>query len=198
MPKTLLHVGCGTRTKANLKGFQGDDWREIRFDIDPSAKPDIIGSITDMGGVPSGIADAVYSSHNIEHVHQHEVQRVLRAFLKVLKPDGFLVVTCPDILSVAEAIVKVGASAPLFESLIGPITPLDILYGHGASIAGGNEYMAHKYGFTLESLTSALQEAGFTEVQGFRGPEAYDLWLLAFKGPQSQAERDVLAARYLP
>jgi len=43
----------------------------------------------------------------------------------------------------------------------GPISPIDILWGHRLSLARGNYYMAHKVGFTAQSLTQALLEAGF-------------------------------------
>ena len=39
--KTFLHVGCGLQDKGPLKGFDADDWDEIRFGIDASVKPDI-------------------------------------------------------------------------------------------------------------------------------------------------------------
>lgn len=52
--RTLLHVGCSSQNKSTLKGFDSDDWREIRFDIDPSVYPDIEGSVTDMGAVATG------------------------------------------------------------------------------------------------------------------------------------------------
>jgi hypothetical protein len=50
--KTFLHVGCGNNTKLQAgRGFQGDEWQEIRFDINPAVKPDIIGTMTDMSAV---------------------------------------------------------------------------------------------------------------------------------------------------
>ena len=41
--KTFLHVGCGPQNKHGLKGFESADWQEIRLDINPEVKPDIIG-----------------------------------------------------------------------------------------------------------------------------------------------------------
>jgi len=49
--KNFLHVGCGPQNKKNLKGFQSEDWKEIRFDIDKNVSPDIIGTLTDMSKV---------------------------------------------------------------------------------------------------------------------------------------------------
>jgi hypothetical protein len=82
--KTFLHVGCGNNTKQQAgRGFQGDEWREIRFDINPEVKPDIIGTMTDMSAVESSSVDALFSSHNIEHLYPHEVPLALAEFKRV-------------------------------------------------------------------------------------------------------------------
>ncbi|MES1147196.1 MAG: methyltransferase domain-containing protein [bacterium] len=196
--KRFLHVGCGPLTKKHLKGFLEDDWTEVRFDIDPDVNPDIIGTITDMTGVESESVDAVYSAHNVEHVFPHLVPNMLSEFHRVLKPNGFLLVTCPDLLAVSEAIIRIGIDEVLYESPMGPITPLDILFGHIASVQSGNEYMAHKGGFTLKSLMSRLQEAGFLAMMGNRRPQHVDLWVLAYKGDVEEADAEMDRYRYMP
>jgi len=179
--RDVLHVGCGSATIAKMpSGFQ-DGWREIRFDINPAVKPDIIGTITDMKAVRNDSVDAVYSSHNIEHVYAHEVRQVLMEFRRVLKPGGFLVVTCPDLESVAAHVAAGKLADPLYHSPAGPISPLDILYGHGAAIARGETYMAHRTGFTAKLLNQHAGSAGFATVGVRRRPQHFDLWLLATK-----------------
>ena len=60
----LLHIGCGPKRKdQTLPAFQSDDWQEVRFDIDESVSPDIIGTMTDMSAVETGSMDALFSSH---------------------------------------------------------------------------------------------------------------------------------------
>ena len=72
--RRLLHIGCGPKRKyQTLPAFQSDDWQEVRFDIDESVAPDIIGTMTDMSAVEAGSVDALFSSHNIEHLYPHEV-----------------------------------------------------------------------------------------------------------------------------
>src|SRR5690606_21700800 len=46
------------------KYFHGEQWEEIRFDIDESAQPDNLGSMLDISLVSDGTVDAVFSSHN--------------------------------------------------------------------------------------------------------------------------------------
>ena len=86
--KIFLHVGCGHLNKSSCLGFENDNWKEIRLDIDKNVNPDIVGTLTDMKSVETGSVDAVYSSHNIEHIFPHEVPIALREFYRVLKEDG--------------------------------------------------------------------------------------------------------------
>ena len=196
--KTFLHVGCGPQNKSGLRGFDSVEWREIRFDIDPSVKPDIVGTLTDMHAVATGSVDAVYSSHNIEHVFTHEVHSVLLEFHRVLTEDGIVVLTCPDLVSVCQAVANGKLLEPLYESSAGPISPIDVLYGHRDFVAGGKTYMAHKTGFTYATLNDALFKAGFKFNLGAARPSCYDLWFVSFKQRMSNEEGTKIALNYLP
>ena len=78
MPR-FLHVGCGRNTKARTTPvLAGDDWAEVRLDIDPGAKPDIVASMTDMSAVPDGSMDGLFAHHTLEHLYPHEVPVALR------------------------------------------------------------------------------------------------------------------------
>lgn len=147
--KRFLHVGCGRATKPNTTpGFNNDMWQEIRFDIDPECAPDIVGTIVEMSDVATASVDAIFSSHNIEHIYPHEVPLAIKEFMRVLTDDGFVVLTCPDLQSVCAAIARDKLLEPLYISPAGPIAPIDILFGHRPQIAAGKHYMAHKCGFT--------------------------------------------------
>lgn len=179
--KTVLHVGCGPYNPKKLHAtFQSEEWQEVRLDINEAVKPDIIASLTDMSAVKNESVDAVWSSHNVEHLYPHEVSIALREFWRVLKADGFALITLPDLQPVAELIVQDKLEEPAYQSPAGPIAPLDILYGHRASIARGNHFMAHKTGFTAKSLGNALVKAGFAQVRLKRGNN-FDLWAIAHK-----------------
>jgi predicted SAM-dependent methyltransferase len=65
---TFLHIGCGKKHKnKTTRGFNTDEWQEIRLDIDTEVKPDIVDSMLDMNNVANATMDALYSSHNLEH-----------------------------------------------------------------------------------------------------------------------------------
>jgi len=180
--KKFLHVGCGPKYKnSTTPAFASEDWEEVRLDIDEAVNPDIVSSVLDLRVIDSESFDAIFSSHNIEHVFAHEVPIMLKEFLRVLNTDGFFVVNCPNLIAVARLIVEDKLTEPAYVSPAGPISPLDILHGHGASIERGNEFMAHKTGFTPKSLNSALLEAGFKSVGMLARDAQLDIWAVATK-----------------
>ena len=177
--RRLLHVGCGRAGRARLPAcFKGTEWQEIRYDIDPGVSPDLVGSITDMGAIPDASMDAIWSSHNLEHLDAHQVPHALAEFRRVLKADGFVLATLPDLGAIARLIASGRLAEPLYHSAAGPITPLDMLFGHQASLAAGNGYMAHRTGFSASTLGSSLLAAGFEEVRVHEG-RRWDLWAIA-------------------
>ena len=198
MEKSFLHVGCGSQSKRTIKGFSGEEWREIRFDIDPDVEPDIIGSMTDMSAVETASIDALFSSHNIEHLFAHEVPLALSEFNRVLAPNGFAVITCPDVTSVCQAVVDGKLLDPLYESPAGPISAIDILWGHRAAIADGNQFMAHKCGFTISVLKELMFQAGFKTTIGGARPSAFDLWVIGLKAQISNEDAQALGKVFLP
>lgn len=196
--KTFLHVGCGPkRKKETTRGFNSSEWKELRLDIDPRVSPDIIGTMLDMSSVPSASIDAVYSSHNIEHLYPHEVPAALAEFRRVLKDGGFVVVTCPDLQSVCALVAEDKLLEPAYRSPAGPIAPLDILYGYRPAMARGNLYMAHRCGFTQRALIGTLQTAGFPTVAAKRrGRPYYDLYAVASKKSMAETNMRALAAQH--
>ena len=174
--KLVLHVGCGPKDHTVLhESFQGPDWHEVRLDVDPGVKPDVVASVTDMSPVASASVDAIYSHHNIEHVFAHEVPVVFGEFLRVLRPGGEALIATPDLQAVAETIAKGRLEETLFRAEAGDISALDVVYGLRSDIELGREYMAHRTGFTMRTLGRKLNQAGFAKVQVVRAPDCV-LW----------------------
>jgi predicted SAM-dependent methyltransferase len=196
----FIHVGCGPKRKdRTTPGFNTADWQEVRFDIDASVAPDITGTMTDMSAVPSASMDALFSSHNIEHLYPHEVAVALAEFRRVLTPNGFAVITCPDLKSVCALVADDKLTEPAYTSPAGPIAPVDILYGHRPAMQAGNLYMAHRCGFTEKVLVACLKEAGFSMVASRARPGPYfDLWAVATVAEIDPDALREFAAQHIP
>jgi len=193
-PKTVLNAGSGEGHPSDRPLFRNGGWEIVRLDIDPAVKPDILGSITDIERLCSpGSFDAILCSHSIEHLYAHEVLPALKGFHRILKPGGFVLITCPDLETVAAQILKHGLDAELYGSTAGPITGLDILFGHTPSIARGDVHMTHKTGFTASRLGNVLFQAGFAKVIVNR--IGWDLWAIGMReiADQDAIHRDLCA-----
>ena len=198
--KRLLHVGCGPKRKSSTtKGFDTPQWTEIRYDIDRAVNPDFVGSMTDMSVIEDGSVEAVFSSHNIEHLYPHEVGVAMGEFFRILKPEGVVVLTCPDIQSVCELVARDKLTDTAYVSPAGPIAPIDILYGHRASMQNGNLFMAHKCGFTEKVLVATFKNAGFKRVASKRRNSPYfDLWAIAAKTEIDNNQLRAVAEEHFP
>lgn len=178
--KRLLHVGCGPYHPLALPPLlRTSEWQEVRLDIDPGVEPDIVSSITQMPMVADATFEAVYSSHNLEHLYAHEVPLALAEFYRVLKPGGFVLITLPDIQKVAELVTEGNLEDTLYVTYAGPLSPVDILYGQRSAIAAGRIYMAHKTGFTAATLRQKLEQAGFQRIE--TSTEEFNLWAMGYK-----------------
>lgn len=198
--KTLLNVGAG-HPKSGAKipsAFCSSEWKEVRLDIDPANEPDIQGTMLDMRAVADESIDAIYSSHNIEHLYPNEIPTALKEFLRVLKPGGFAIITCPDLQAAARMIAEDKLLDTAYTSLAGPVTPFDMVYSHRQFTGREKPFMAHHCGFTLTVLCGTLQTNGFKSVAGKRRPGAFDLWVVATKNQMTEEALKELAVQVLP
>ena len=148
----VLHAGCGGEKIPDI--FNG--FEEVRLDINPAMKPDVVASLIDMGDI--GPFDAAYCSHTLEHLYPHQVNWALREFYRVLAPHGYLMLIVPDLQDVRPT------TEIVYESPSGPVCGLDMFYG-GCRLIQDNPWMAHHCGFTSETLTDAMHIAGYPSVR---------------------------------
>lgn len=178
--KRVLNVGGNNKNIALPSYYIG--WKQTLLDIDPRGEPDIVIDARELSQLPHSEYDAVYCSHNLEHYYRHDGTKVLLGFLHVLKGDGFAHIIVPDIGKLMRIVVKneMDIDDFLYKSAIGPITVRDVLYGYGLEIQrSGNDFYAHKTGFTERALNAMLEECGFSHV--FVGSSNLDIIAFAFK-----------------
>lgn len=180
-PKKVLNVG-GNNKSIPLPP-QYDGFEHLLLDIDPTGKPDICCDARKLTTLEAAQFDAIYNSHNLEHYYRHDVGAVLAGFKHVLKEGGFIQIRVPDMAEVFRRVVEGGLDIDdaLYQSAAGPIMALDVIYGFQLQIErSGQEFFAHKTGFTQKSLLAALQKAGFTKIYSSTGN--LEITAVAFKG----------------
>ncbi len=190
--KCFLNVGGGSKAipvPAYLAGYRHD-----LLDIDPAGAPDICLDARQLHTLPGGTYDVIYCSHNLEHYHRHHAVEVLRGFYHVLKPDGFVQVNVPNMNAVMQHVVKCGLDIDdvLYENDSTKILVRDVIYGWSRQIEqSGQDFYAHKTGFTPKSLTAVLKSCGFSEVAAFVA-EPVDLMCFGFKRTSTPEQRKLL------
>ena len=190
--RKVLNVGGNSKDIALPALYDG--WEIVLLDIDPRGNPDVLCDARELSRLEGAEYDAVYCSHNLEHYYRHDVPRVLAGFRHVLKGDGFAHIRVPDMSELMRVVVqkRIDIDDVLYQSPAGPITVRDVIYGYGVEIErSGNDFYAHKTGFTEKSLQSMLHACGFTHV--YTGTGNLEVSAAAFKAPPAEYARRLLA-----
>jgi predicted SAM-dependent methyltransferase len=132
-----LHLGCGTNHK---DGFINIDWR----------KTGATDTVCDMRKLPypNNSVILIETYHAIEHLPRHDFETALKAWYRILKPGGKLVIECPDF----DEIVR--------NYLEGDEKHLDGIFGLQRF---DGDY--HLFGYNIKRLADLLKKYGFTEIQ---------------------------------
>lgn len=192
--RAVLNVGGNNKSIAIPECFDG--WRHDLLDIDPGGKPDVLCDARELWKLPPRQYDAIYCSHNLEHYYPHEVPAVLKGFRIALKKKGFAYLRVPDLLEVMRAVVERGMDLDdvLYESPAGSILVRDVIYGYHRQIEqSGNDFFAHKTGYTEKTLTKILMDNGFSYV--YSDVANNEIMALAFMAEPEQWQADLLKIR---
>lgn len=139
---TGLHLGSGG---LKLDGF-------LNTDIDLLSGVDMA---LDASKIPYPFEDnsfsKIYSSHMVEHLHKEVLPDVTREWLRVLKPQGVVIIDCPDL---KEALKRYRAKNYSWNKL------LDLIYGNNERAT-----QHHQWGWTYDTLAPLFSQAGFGQVQ---------------------------------
>jgi SAM-dependent methyltransferase len=189
----VLNVGGNSKAIPIPPHYAG--WQHLLLDIDASSDADLVCDARELRGLGAAQFDAVYCSHNLEHYYRHEVPGVLAGFLRVLKETGFAEIRVPDLPAVFRKMLDDGLDLEdaLYQAPVGPIRVLDVIYGWSPEIErSGNDFFAHKTGFSAKSLSERLLAAGFGEVWNAPPFAPYEVRAIAFKGASAPPQRRLL------
>jgi SAM-dependent methyltransferase len=184
--KIVLNIGCG-KTKLEHQSNYFKDWKEIRIDAYKNDTAHLITSIVDLNKVPNESVDAIWASHVVEHNYWHDLPKVFNNMLRVLKEDGFGVIRVPDLGSIAERIEE-GLLDTVYDSSAGPVSVIDMIYGHRGFVESWGDGMCHKTGFTKKSMEQLLSAFN---IKGYVKSDGGEVVAIIFKGePPLQAMVD--------
>jgi SAM-dependent methyltransferase len=148
-----LNLGCGDKI---LPGY-------VNVDVAPSRaghKPDVLCDLHRLEPFKDNSVDEILSVHVVEHFWRWEVVDVLREWRRVLKPQGRMILECPNLRSACEQFLAdpgkgSGAGAEGQRTMW-------VFYGDPA---WRDPLMVHRWGYTPESLAAVMREAGLVNIR---------------------------------
>lgn len=136
--KMCLHLGCGC---VILPRF-------INLDIREEEGIDKVSLVYPID-YDNDKFDLVYASHVLEHFAKKQTQNILKEWVRVLKKDGTLRISVPDM----EALIRIYQATKDLNQIIGP------LYGNQ-----DYRYNYHYTAFDYRTLKRLMEKAGLTSV----------------------------------
>lgn len=140
-----LNLGCGNR---KIYGF-------TNVDQNADLKPDVVDDVWNLTKFSPKSVNLIYASHVLEHAPRGDVDRILRSWYDLLKPNGEIYVAVPNI--------EEGIKHYIY---YGKLEELQCLFWGGQAYNG--DY--HLNGFDKRTLSLSLQKAGFVNI------DIYDPW----------------------
>lgn len=141
-----LHLGSAGR---RLAGFLNVD-REFSEGID------LVTDVSSLSAFEDETVEEIYSSHTFEYFDRDEATGVLQEWLRVLQPGGELYLSVPDFGQLLEIYKTAGD----LQAVIGP------LFGKWKN-PNNDEIIYHRTVWDKKSLITALEKAGFFQVNRF-------------------------------
>lgn len=149
-----LHLGCGP----NL--FEG--WINVEGEYLKNMDGIVLHDITQPMPIPDNCVSEILTVHVIEHIMPSDVDALLKEWLRVLKPGGFVATEWPDLLKACQFIVD-------DPSRIYTDNQKTMKRAVGAIFGRIDKYqdvtMLHKWGYSADSMIKLKKRCGFSKVE---------------------------------
>lgn len=176
--KRVLHVmNAGQPHWPLHHRYAKGEWFELRVLIDMQ-RVAAGGSafLAELKALPDGCMQAVVLSQIIERLYAPQVALLLGEVLRILAPQGECMCSLPDAQMLASFVASGQQSRTILMQQDVAITPMDLLFGSGAS-----EAQAHRSAWSAADFAQQLQQAGFGAIDITR--RWIELWCLCVKQP---------------
>lgn len=140
-----LHLGCGNIRLPNF----------CNVDILTTPAVDVVSDISKLENFTDNSIELIYACHVLEHFSHDQAVKVLRRWFDVLKPNGELRVSVPDI----DRIVMIYHDNWQHFQTPGNSPWIGLLYG-----GQGDPYDFHKTGFNFCWMRQLLEDIGYVEI----------------------------------
>jgi predicted SAM-dependent methyltransferase len=147
--RTRLHIGCGQEA---LPGW---------INLDSRALPGVDRVLDVRDGLPFDDVSAIYAEHFLEHLSLEDGLAFLRECRRVLRPDGVLRLSTPNLDWVYATHYRTGPASSGETKLYDCFQLNRAFHGWG-----------HQFLYNRETLESVLRAAGFTSVSFHRYGES--------------------------
>jgi predicted SAM-dependent methyltransferase len=139
-----LHIGGTVVT---------DDWE--LFNINAADGVHHVGDAKDLSRFEDGIFANIYASHILEHFDYKDMQTALKEWHRVLKSEGELLISVPDLDKIFKLFLDKDRYKPQDR-----VKFLQMIYGGHT-----DEHDCHQVGFDKDILVAMLLQAGFESVR---------------------------------
>lgn len=143
-----INAGCGRHVL--------DGWTNVDIAPSPLASraPDILADVRSIP-LPDGCADELMAIHLFEHFHPWEAPKLLAEWHRLLKPGGVLILEMPDLVKCCKNVLSNVMKGGRALEQLG-------MWGLYGDPRDENPYMAHRWGWTYDTLAPLLKAAGFS------------------------------------
>ena len=153
MTSKKLNLGCGDKL---INGYINVDLVTERAGV----TPDVNCDIRKLTVFDTDYADEILAVHVIEHFWRWEVEDILAEWVRVLKPNGKLILECPNLISACEEFLK-DPEAGSSPNQKGQKT-MWVFYGDPR---WRDPLMVHRWGYTPKSLATIMNAAGLSQLK---------------------------------
>lgn len=140
MDKLCLHLGC---SDTKIPGF-------VNIDIVETPATDWVCDIRFLSHVEDNSVDLIYACNVLEHIGKTEFYSVLKRWCAVLKPEGILRLSVPNLEAVFKYYVETGDMEGIYSSVYG---------------GQKTEYDCHRWGWDFKTLKKDLTKCGYRDVR---------------------------------